>query len=157
VNAPTTAAVRRYLAEVLWDHRVLSMHAVPRALLLYGAILPFRPAKSAEAYRTVWDPVTGSPLMHHSMSLTAAVRAAFAPYVRLDSLQLLRLELPAEFEEALMRTVITRLTILEAVRFQARRAVEFRTLTLASRYSAVATVILARGNASRVRQRAFGL
>jgi len=91
-----------------------------------------------------------------SANLTAAVRAAFAPYVRLDSLQLLRLELPAEFEEALMRTVITRLTILEAVRFQARRAVEFRTLTLASRYSAVATVILARGNASRVRQRAFG-
>jgi ferrochelatase len=75
-DAPTTAAVRRYLAEFLWDHRVLSMHAVPRALLLYGAILPFRPAKSAEAYRTVWDPVTGSPLLHHSMSLTAAVRAA---------------------------------------------------------------------------------
>ena len=91
-----------------------------------------------------------------SANLTAAVRAAFAPYVRLDSLQLLRLELPAEFEEALMRTVITRLSILEAIRFQARRAVEFRTLALASRYSAVATVILARGNASRVRQRAFG-
>lgn len=75
-DAPTTAAVRRYLAEFLWDHRVLSIPAVPRALLLYGAILPFRPAKSAEAYRKVWDPVTGSPLLHHSEALTGAVRAA---------------------------------------------------------------------------------
>lgn len=75
-DAPTTPAVRRYLAEFLWDHRVLSMHPVARALLLYGAILPFRPQKSAEAYRTVWDPVTGSPLLHHSQTLTAAVQAA---------------------------------------------------------------------------------
>ena len=73
-DAPTTSAVRRYLAEFLWDHRVLSIPAVPRALLLYGAILPFRPAKSAEAYQKVWDPATGSPLMHHSKTLAAAVQ-----------------------------------------------------------------------------------
>ncbi len=74
-DAPDTASVRRYLAEFLWDHRVLDIPAIGRFFLLYGAILPFRPAKSARAYQKVWSPETGSPLLHHSAALTDAVRA----------------------------------------------------------------------------------
>ncbi len=61
-DAPTTSAVRRYLAEFLWDARVIE---VPRPiwwLVLHGVILRFRPRRSAEAYRKVWTE-EGSPLL----------------------------------------------------------------------------------------------
>ena len=70
-DGPDTASVRRYLAEFLADGRVLDIPAIPRYLLLYGAILPFRPARSARAYQKVWDPVRGSPLLRHSEDLQA--------------------------------------------------------------------------------------
>jgi ferrochelatase len=53
---------------------VLDIHPVLRALLLNLVILPFRPAKSAAAYRKVWSD-RGSPLLHHSIDLVAAVQA----------------------------------------------------------------------------------
>jgi len=60
-DAPEPAAVRRYLAEFLRDRRVVE---IPRAVwlpILYGAILPTRPAKSAKKYASIWMP-EGSPL-----------------------------------------------------------------------------------------------
>ena len=60
-DAPTPAAVRRYLAEFLSDPRVVE---IPRAVwlpLLHGVILPLRSAKSAAKYATIWTP-DGSPL-----------------------------------------------------------------------------------------------
>ncbi|MDH4031455.1 MAG: ferrochelatase, partial [Chromatiales bacterium] len=53
-DAPTAGAVRKYLAEFLWDPRVIE---VPRPiwwLILHGVILRFRPKRSAEAYAKVW-------------------------------------------------------------------------------------------------------
>jgi ferrochelatase len=73
-DEPTTPAVRRYLREFLSDPRVVDINAVGRALLLNLIILPTRPAKSAMAYRSIWDPQRGSPLLYHSQDLTAAVR-----------------------------------------------------------------------------------
>jgi ferrochelatase len=61
-EAPTTAAVRRYLAEFLWDPRVIE---VPRPLwwlILHFVILRIRPKRSAHAYAKVWTE-EGSPLM----------------------------------------------------------------------------------------------
>src|SRR5262247_2344939 len=72
---PTTPAVRRYLAEFLSDPRVIDINPVGRAVLLHGVILRTRPSKSAAAYQTVWDPKTGSPLLHHSKELAAGVAA----------------------------------------------------------------------------------
>jgi ferrochelatase len=60
-DAPTTPAVRRYLAEFLSDHRVVE---IPRAVwlpLLHGVILPVRSSKSAAKYASIWTP-EGSPL-----------------------------------------------------------------------------------------------
>ncbi|HLL24386.1 MAG TPA: ferrochelatase [Kofleriaceae bacterium] len=74
-DEPTTPAVRRYLREFLGDPRVIDINAVGRALLLNLIILPTRPAKSAEAYRAIWDAERGSPLMYHSQDLAAAVTA----------------------------------------------------------------------------------
>ena len=61
-GAPTTVAVRRYLAEFLADPRVVE---APRWLwwpILHGFILRFRPRRSASAYAKVWSP-RGSPLL----------------------------------------------------------------------------------------------
>ena len=60
-DAPTPAAVRRYLAEFLSDPRVVE---IPRAVwlpLLHGVILPRRGAQSAAKYASIWTP-DGSPL-----------------------------------------------------------------------------------------------
>ena len=72
-DAPTPAAVRRYLAEFLADPRVVE---VPRAiwwLVLHGYILRTRPARSAEAYQKVWTD-QGSPLLLHSLDVAEGVQ-----------------------------------------------------------------------------------
>jgi ferrochelatase len=74
---PSPASVRRYLAEFLWDPRIIEM---PRALwwlILHGVILRVRPRRSAHAYRKIWTP-EGSPLLVESRRLTEAVVARFA-------------------------------------------------------------------------------
>jgi protoporphyrin/coproporphyrin ferrochelatase len=60
-EAPTAAAVRKYLAEFLSDRRVVE---IPRALwwpILHGIVLRTRPAKSASKYASIWTR-EGSPL-----------------------------------------------------------------------------------------------
>lgn len=74
-DAPRAPEVRRYLREFLSDPRVLDIPAPARWLLLHLVILPFRPARSAAAYRRVWRP-DGSPLLHHSRRLAEALRGA---------------------------------------------------------------------------------
>jgi len=77
-DAPETGAVRRYLREFLSDPRVLDIGSVGRAALLYGVILPFRPQKSAEAYRKIWMP-QGSPLLVHGNALRDRLQDALGP------------------------------------------------------------------------------
>jgi ferrochelatase len=71
-DAPEPGPVRRYLREFLSDPRVIDVNPVGRWLLLNLFILPFRPAKSAEAYQKIWAK-EGSPLLVYSRALTAAV------------------------------------------------------------------------------------
>jgi ferrochelatase len=73
-DAPTPAAVRRYLREFLSDPRVLDIHPIARTLLLNLVILPVRPRRSAAAYRKIWTE-RGSPLLTHSLDLAQAVQA----------------------------------------------------------------------------------
>lgn len=73
-DAPTPAAVRRYLREFLSDARVVDLPALSRWLLLNLVILPLRPHKSAALYRAIWTQ-QGSPLLVHSNALADALRA----------------------------------------------------------------------------------
>jgi ferrochelatase len=68
-DAPTPQAVRRFLAEFLSDPRVVDLPRLPWQIVLRTFILPFRPAKSAQAYREVWTPA-GSPLLTGTEALT---------------------------------------------------------------------------------------
>lgn len=54
--------VRTYLREFLSDPRVIDYPAPLRAAILNLFILPFRPKKSAEAYKKIWEE-DGSPLI----------------------------------------------------------------------------------------------
>jgi len=71
-DEPTTAAVRRYLAEFLWDPRVIEAPRPLWWLILNGIILRTRPKRSAHAYQKVWTPA-GSPLMVESRALADAL------------------------------------------------------------------------------------
>jgi ferrochelatase len=56
-DAPTPAAVRRYLGEFLWDRRVIEGRGLRRALwwlLLNLVILRLRPRKVARLYQKIW-------------------------------------------------------------------------------------------------------
>jgi ferrochelatase len=64
-DSTSTGDVRRYLREFLSDPRVIDIAAPVRWLLLNVVILPFRPRRSAEAYRKVWTS-DGAPLLLHS-------------------------------------------------------------------------------------------
>lgn len=73
-DAPTAAAVRRYLAEFLSDRRVVQLPRVLWWPLLYGLVLPLRSARVARKYAEAWLP-GGSPLAVHTAELAEAVQA----------------------------------------------------------------------------------
>ncbi|MDR1190710.1 MAG: ferrochelatase [Verrucomicrobiales bacterium] len=60
-EAPSAAAVRRYLRELLMDPRVLDLNFPARWLLVHGLILPRRPRRVARHYQRIWTDA-GSPL-----------------------------------------------------------------------------------------------
>ena len=60
-EAPTPAAVRRYLAEFLSDSRVIEIPRLIWLPILHGIVLRVRPARSARKYASIWLP-EGSPL-----------------------------------------------------------------------------------------------
>lgn len=66
-DEPTPQALRRYLAEFLWDRRVVDAPRTLWWLILNGIILRFRPARSAAAYQKIWTD-EGSPLLAISRS-----------------------------------------------------------------------------------------
>lgn len=71
-DAPTPAAIRRYLAEFLWDPRVVELPRPLWWLILNGFILPFRPHQSARAYREIWTE-QGAPLLLTTRGIAAGI------------------------------------------------------------------------------------
>jgi ferrochelatase len=71
-TAPTTKAVRRFLADFLWDPRVVNLPRPLWWMILNFFVLPFRPSRSAKAYKKVWHE-KGSPLAYLTRELTEKV------------------------------------------------------------------------------------
>jgi ferrochelatase len=71
-QAPTAAAVRRYLAEFLGDRRVVQLSRLLWWPLLHGVILPLRSPRVARKYAQVWMD-DGSPLAVHTRRLALAI------------------------------------------------------------------------------------
>jgi ferrochelatase len=75
--SPAPKDVRRFLAGLLGDPRVVEL---PRALwlpILHGLILPFRPRRSARKYRKIWTKA-GSPLLVLSEKLRSELIGTLA-------------------------------------------------------------------------------
>jgi ferrochelatase len=73
-DAPTPAAVRRYLGEFLSDRRVVEIPPLVWQPILRGVILNTRPKKSARAYAQVWTEA-GSPLAAITAAQAEALQA----------------------------------------------------------------------------------
>ena len=71
-EAPTTKALRSYLRVFLSDPRVVEVPRVLWMMILYCFILPFRPAKSAKLYQSIWTK-EGSPLLAISKQQAQAI------------------------------------------------------------------------------------
>jgi protoporphyrin/coproporphyrin ferrochelatase len=72
-DAPTPAALRRYLGEFLWDPRVIEIPRPLWWLILHGIVLRTRPRRAAHAYQQIWTP-EGSPLLQITRRQAAALQ-----------------------------------------------------------------------------------
>jgi ferrochelatase len=68
-DSPSVGDVRRYLGQFLMDERVIDAPFLIRKMIVGGFILPFRPRRSARAYRSIWWE-EGSPLVVISRRMT---------------------------------------------------------------------------------------
>ena len=82
-DAPTPAAVRRYLKQFLSDPRVIEIPPLVWQPILRGVILNTRPRKSARAYKEVWMD-EGSPLAVFTARQAGALAGAFGGQVVVD-------------------------------------------------------------------------
>lgn len=84
-DAPTTAAVRRYLAQFLSDTRVIELTPWLWQPILRGVILNTRPRKSAAKYAQVWDHERGgSPLTLITADQAAALKGSLGDAAIVD-------------------------------------------------------------------------
>lgn len=82
-DAPTPAAVKRYLAEFLSDRRVVEIPPLLWQPILRGIVLNVRPRKSAHAYAQVWTE-DGSPLASITRRQASALAARLGDQVLVD-------------------------------------------------------------------------
>lgn len=109
--SPETRDVRKYLREFLSDPRVLDMPKAARFLLLNAVILPFRPKKSAAAYRKIWTD-EGSPLTLHTTALAARVQEQLGEDVRVRAAMRYQEPSVASQLDALVNDGCTRLVLM---------------------------------------------
>src|SRR5205807_6636359 len=72
-DAPTPQALKLYLKQFLGDPRVIEVPRWRWWFILNLFILRTRPAQSAAKYARIWDPQTGSPLLHITKLQTEAL------------------------------------------------------------------------------------
>ena len=82
-DAPTPAAVKRYLRKFLSDPRVVEIPALLWQPILRGIILNTRPRKSAQAYQQVWTD-KGSPLAAITADQATALQARLGETARVS-------------------------------------------------------------------------
>src|SRR5262249_2982984 len=77
-ESPTSEALRPYLRQFLSDPRVIENARTWKwRFILKFFILRKRPAESAAKYRRIWDPITGSPLLHWTRRQAESLQKLF--------------------------------------------------------------------------------
>ena len=135
-DAPTTKALRRYLAEFLSDPRVIE---VPRFIwwfILHGIILRFRPARSAEAYKKIWTEA-GSPLLTISQQQLEGVQQSLSDITE----QKINLELAMRYGNPSIESALEKLRAANASRILIFQLYpQYCAATTASTFDAIADV-----------------
>lgn len=80
-DAPTSSAVRKYLAQFLADPRVVESNRLLWWFALHGVILRIRPPRAAKSYKKIWTD-NGSPLVHITRLQTQAIQKKLAERFR---------------------------------------------------------------------------
>jgi ferrochelatase len=84
-DAPTTGAVRRYLAQFLSDRRIVDYPRVLWLPLLHGIILNTRPPKTARAYASIWRGASNeSPLRYFTRRQAEGLAARLGDGIIVD-------------------------------------------------------------------------
>lgn len=78
-DAPTAAALRRYLGEFLSDRRVVELPPLLWQPILQGVIKPLRSPRSARKYAEIWTP-QGAPLLRYTQRISEAVAQRLSAY-----------------------------------------------------------------------------
>ncbi|HEY3789213.1 MAG TPA: ferrochelatase, partial [Urbifossiella sp.] len=76
-DAPTAEALKPYLRQFLSDPRVIENQGWKWKFILNAFILTTRPKQSAQKYARIWDPITGSPLLHFTRRQTELLQEKF--------------------------------------------------------------------------------
>jgi len=104
-DAPTPSALRRYLAEFLWDPRVVEIPRPLWWLILNGIVLRVRPKKSAQLYQKIWTP-EGSPLLVNSRKLVNKLQNKISAETFTSTSMSTGSRLPSRDDEGLFKVVL---------------------------------------------------
>jgi protoporphyrin/coproporphyrin ferrochelatase len=107
-DAPTPAAVRRYLKEFLADPRVVEIARPIWWLILNGIILNTRPAKVAKKYAEVWLP-EGSPLRVYTERQGSLLRGALKARLQPETVSQLVVEVAMRYGNPSLPAALERL------------------------------------------------
>lgn len=136
-DAPTTSAVRRYLAEFLSDPRVIEVPKPVWWLILHLFILRFRPRRSAHAYSKIWTN-EGSPLLSLATKQLQAIQNELAERVPGP----VKIELAMRYGNPSIRSGLERLRDCGAERILVMPLYpQYSATTTASTFDAVANVL----------------
>ena len=112
-DAPTTPALRRYLAEFLADQRVVEIPPVLWRPILHGIILRVRPKRSAAKYASIWTD-EGSPLLRWTLRQAEGLAERLPSHVQVRAAMRYGNPSVASQLEALRAEGITRVLVLPA-------------------------------------------
>jgi ferrochelatase len=110
-DAPTPEALKPYLRQFLADPRVIEVPRLRWWFILNFFILPFRPKQSAAKYQRIWDPATGSPLLHWTRRQAELLQKSLPKVPVRFGMQIGNPPLTAAVEE-LIRAGVERLIVL---------------------------------------------
>ncbi len=82
-DSPSIKDIRKFLREFLSDKRIVDANRVIWWLILNGIILPFRPKKTSELYKSIWTK-DGSPLLVYGKSIARKLTKILKNRVDLD-------------------------------------------------------------------------